>query len=37
MYTNVKVNISDSQKEKLKKTLAAGCELSLRLSHDNLV
>jgi len=36
MYTNVNVNISDSQKAKLKKALAAGQELSLRLSHADL-
>jgi len=37
MYANVNVNISDSQKEKLRKALEAGCELSLRLSHSDLV
>ena len=37
MYTNVNVNISDGQKEKLKKALAAGHELSLHLSHADLV
>ena len=37
MYTNVKVNILDSQKEKLKKALASGSELSLHISHENLV
>ena len=37
MYTNVNVNISDGQKEKLKKALAAGHELSLHLSHTDLV
>jgi len=35
MYANV--NISDSQKEKLRKALEAGCELSLRLLHSDLV
>jgi len=37
MYTNVSVNISDKQKEQLKKVLAAGDHLSLHLSHANLV
>ena len=37
MYANVNVNISDSQKEKLRKALEAGCELFLRLSHSDLV
>ena len=36
MYTDVNVNISDSQK-KVKKALAAGTQLSLRLSHEDLV
>jgi len=36
-YTNIKVNISDGQKEKMKKALAAGNQLSLRLSHADLV
>ena len=36
MYTVVNVNISDSQK-KLKKALAAKTQLSLRLSHEDLV
>jgi len=36
MYTNIKVNISDGQKEKLKKALASESQLSLRLSHDDL-
>jgi len=35
MYANVKVNISDGQKEKLKKALAAGAQLSLHLSHSH--
>ena len=35
MYANV--NISDSQKKKLRKALEAGCELSLRLLHSDLV
>ena len=37
MYTNVKVNISHNQKQKLRKALASGSDLSLRLSHDDLV
>ena len=37
MYTYVNVNISDSQKQKVKKALAAGTQLSLRLSHEDLV
>ena len=36
MYTNVNVNIPESQKEKLRKALAAGSQLSLRLSHADL-
>ena len=37
MYTDVNVNISDSQKQKVKKALAAGTHFSLRLSHEDLV
>ena len=37
MYTNVGVNISDKQKEQLRKALAAGEHLSLHLSHADLV
>jgi len=37
MNTNVGVNISDKQKEQLKKALAAGEHLSLHLSHVALV
>ena len=37
MYTYVNVNISDSQKQKVKKALAAGTQFSLRLSHEDLV
>ena len=36
MYTNMKVNISHGQKEKLKKALTAGTQLSLHLSHADL-
>jgi len=36
MYTNVNVNIPESQKEKLRKALTAGNQLSLRLSHADL-
>ena len=37
MYTDVNVNISDSQEQKVKKALAAGTQYSLRLSHEDLV
>jgi len=37
MYTSVNVNISNSQKAKLKKALAAGNELSIRFSYDDLM
>lgn len=37
MYTNVNVNVSDSQKQKLKKALTTGQDLSLHLSHGDLV
>jgi len=36
MYTNVNVNIPESQKEKLRKALTTGSQLSLRLSHADL-
>jgi len=36
MYTNVKVNILDEQKRKLKKALSDGTQLSLPLSHTSL-
>ena len=36
MYTNVKVNISDERKRKLKKALSDSTQLSLRLSHADL-
>ena len=36
-YTNVKVNISDGQKEKLQHAIKAGCSaVSIRLSHEDL-
>ena len=36
-YTNVKVNISEGQKEKLQHTIKAGCpEVSIRLGHEDL-
>ena len=37
MYTDVNVNISDNQKQKVKNALATGTQLSLRLSHEDLV
>ena len=37
MYTDVNLNISDSEKQKVKTALAAGTQLSLRLSHEDLV
>ena len=37
VYTDVNINISDSQKQKVKKELAAVTQLSLRLSHEDLV
>ena len=36
MYTNVKVNVSVGQKEKLKRALTEGTQLSLHLSHSDL-
>jgi len=36
MFTNVKVNILDEQKRKLKKALSDGTQLSLPLSHTAL-
>ena len=36
-YTNVKVNISEGQKEKLQHTIKAGCPaVSIRLGHEDL-
>jgi len=37
MYTDVNVNISDNQKQKVKKALEARTQLSLRLSREDLV
>ena len=37
MYTNVKVNISEGQKEKLQHAIKAGCSAVLiRLGHEDL-
>ena len=36
-YANIKVNISEGQKDKIKRALEAGCDgVSIRLSHDDL-
>ena len=36
-YTNVKVNISEGQKEKLQRAIKAGCSaVSIRLGHEDL-
>ena len=35
-YTNVKVNISDGQKQKLKSAIEKSCPVSIRLSYDDL-
>ena len=36
-YTNVKVNISGGQKEKLQRAITVGCSaLSIRLGHEDL-
>ena len=36
-YTNVKVNISDGQKEKLQHAIKAGCPaVNIRLGHEDL-
>ena len=36
-YTNIKVNISEGQKEKIKRALEARCDgVSIKLSHDDL-
>jgi len=36
MYTNVKVNVSSGQADKIKKAIEAGTEVSIRLSHQDL-
>ena len=37
LYTNVKVNISEGQKEKLQHAIKAGCSaVSIRLGHEDL-
>lgn len=35
-YTNVKVNVSEGQKDKIKKAVQAGTGVSIRLSHGDL-
>src|SRR5678816_4240434 len=36
-YANIKVNISEGQKDKIKRAVEAGCDgVSIRLSHDDL-
>src|SRR5688572_13922725 len=36
-YTNIKLNISEGQKDKIKRALEAGCDgVSIRLSYDDL-
>ena len=36
-YTNVKVNISEGQKEKLQHAIKAGCPaVSIRIGHEDL-
>ena len=35
-YNNVKVNISDGQKQKLQHAVKAGCPVSIRLGHEDL-
>ena len=36
-YTNIKVNISEGQKEKLQHAIKAGCPIvSIRLGHEDL-
>ena len=37
-YTNIKVNISEGQKDKIKRALEAGRDsVSIKLSHDDLM
>ena len=36
-YTNVEINISEGQKEKLQRAIKAGCSaVSIRLGHEDL-
>ena len=35
-YVNVKVNISEGQKEKIKQAIQSGTAVSIRLSHGDL-
>ena len=35
-YTNVKVNISEGQKEKLQRAIKVSCAVSIRLGHEDL-
>ena len=35
-YVNVKVNISEGQKEKLQHAIKASCSVSIRLGHEDL-
>ena len=35
-YTNVEVNISEGQKEKLQHAIKASCPVSIRLGHKDL-
>ena len=35
-YENVKVNISEGQKEKIKQAIQSGASVSIRLSHGDL-
>ena len=35
-YVNVKVNISEGQKEKIKQAIQVGASVSIRLSHGDL-
>ena len=35
-YINVKINISEGQKDKIKRAIQAGAAVSIRLSHEDL-
>ena len=35
-YINVKINISEGQKDKIKRAIQAGATVSIRLSHEDL-